>query len=138
VTDDEETHGMADTDKLTVAVLGTGIMGAAMGLSLARVGHTVRAWNRTRAKAAPLTADDAHIAGSPEEAVRGADAVLTMLYDDGAALEVMREAVPGLRSGTVWAQSTTVGIDFLARSSERPERWARPGSPAGRRRLRRS
>jgi 3-hydroxyisobutyrate dehydrogenase len=104
---------MTDTDKLTVAVLGTGIMGAAMGRSLARAGHTVRAWNRTRAKAEPLAADGAHIAGSPVEAVEGADAVLTMLYDGGATLAVMREAAPGLRPGTVWAQSTTVGIDSV-------------------------
>ncbi|MHB9861128.1 NAD(P)-dependent oxidoreductase [Streptomyces sp. YIM S03343] len=104
---------MTDTGKLTVAVLGTGIMGAAMARNIARAGHTVRAWNRTRAKAEPLTADGAHIADSPEEAVRGADVVLTMLYDGGAALEVMREAAPALRPGTVWVQSTTVGIDAV-------------------------
>ena len=45
------------TDKLTVSVLGTGIMGAAMARNLARAGHTVRAWNRTAAKAEPLAAD---------------------------------------------------------------------------------
>ncbi|BFO19362.1 hypothetical protein SHKM778_57500 [Streptomyces sp. KM77-8] len=41
------------TDQLTVSVLGTGIMGAAMARNLLRAGHTVRAWNRTRAKAEP-------------------------------------------------------------------------------------
>lgn len=35
------------TDQLTVSVLGTGIMGAAMARNLVRAGHTVRAWNRT-------------------------------------------------------------------------------------------
>lgn len=38
------------TAKLTVSVLGTGIMGAAMARNLARAGHTVRAWNRSRAR----------------------------------------------------------------------------------------
>jgi 3-hydroxyisobutyrate dehydrogenase len=104
---------MTDTARPTVAVLGTGIMGAAMARSIARAGHTVRAWNRTRPKAEPLAADGAHIASSPQEAVEGADVVLTMLYDGGTALEVMREAAPGLRPGTVWAQSTTVGIDSV-------------------------
>ncbi|MFJ4327590.1 NAD(P)-dependent oxidoreductase [Streptomyces tricolor] len=101
------------TDRLTVSVLGTGIMGAAMARNLARAGHTVRAWNRTRAKAEPLAADGAHIAGTPAEAVEGADVVLTMLYDGPATLDVMREAAPALRSGTAWVQSTTAGIEAI-------------------------
>ncbi|BCM72720.1 MULTISPECIES: NAD(P)-dependent oxidoreductase [Streptomyces] len=101
------------TDQLTVSVLGTGIMGAAMARNLARAGHTVRAWNRTRAKAEPLAADGAHIAGTPAEAVEGADVVLTMLYDGPATLDVMREAAPALRSGTAWVQSTTAGVEAI-------------------------
>ncbi|MFF9486467.1 NAD(P)-dependent oxidoreductase [Streptomyces sp. NPDC014676] len=102
------------TEKLTVSVLGTGIMGAAMARSLLRAGHTVRAWNRTRAKAEPLAADGAHIAGTPAEAVESADVVLTMLYDGPATLETMRQAAPALRRGTVWAQSTTAGVEGVA------------------------
>ncbi|GKQ39377.1 NAD(P)-dependent oxidoreductase [Streptomyces sp. A012304] len=101
------------TDKLIVSVLGTGIMGAAMARNLARAGHTVRAWNRTRAKAEPLTADGVTVTGTPAEAVRGADAVLTMVYDGPAALEAMREAAPALRPGVAWVQSTTAGIDAI-------------------------
>ncbi|WP_320774565.1 NAD(P)-dependent oxidoreductase [Streptomyces sp. CRN 30] len=101
------------TAQLTVSVLGTGIMGAAMARNLARAGHTVRAWNRTRAKAEPLTADGVRVAGTPEEAVQDADAVLTMLYDGPAALDVMREAAPALRPGTAWIQSTTAGLTAL-------------------------
>ena len=102
------------TDNLTVSVLGTGIMGAAMARNLARAGHTVRAWNRTRAKAEPLTAEGITVTDSPAEAVEGADAVLTILYDGPAALEVMREAAPALRPGTAWVQSTTAGIEAIA------------------------
>ncbi len=102
------------TDKLTVSVLGTGIMGAAMARNLARAGHTVRAWNRSRAKAEPLVVDGVFIAGTPAEAVEGADVVLTMLFDGPAALDVMRQAVAALRPGTVWVQSTTAGIEKIA------------------------
>ncbi|MGY4274682.1 NAD(P)-dependent oxidoreductase [Streptomyces sp. M18.1] len=102
------------TDQLTVSVLGTGIMGAAMARNLLRAGHTVRVWNRSRDKAEPLAADGAHVAGGAEEAVRGADAVLTMLYDGPAVLDVMRQAAPGLRPGTAWVQSTTAGVDVVA------------------------
>ncbi|MGV9278797.1 NAD(P)-dependent oxidoreductase [Streptomyces griseosporeus] len=101
------------TDKLTVSVLGTGIMGAAMARNLARAGHSVRVWNRTRAKAEPLTADGATVAATPAEAVRDADVVLTMLYDGDAALAVMRDAAPALRSGTAWVQSTTAGLESV-------------------------
>ncbi|MFJ2932921.1 NAD(P)-dependent oxidoreductase [Streptomyces sp. NPDC087219] len=99
------------TDKLTVGVLGTGIMGAAMARSLLRAGLGVRVWNRTRAKAEPLAADGAYVAGTPDEAVRGADVVLTVLHDGPAVLRTMREAAPGLRPGTAWVQSTTAGIE---------------------------
>ncbi|MER6858644.1 NAD(P)-dependent oxidoreductase [Streptomyces pilosus] len=102
------------TDQLTVSVLGTGIMGAAMARSLARAGHTVRVWNRTRAKAEPLAADGAHVAGTPAEAVESADAVLTVLHDGPATLDTMRRAAPALRPGTVWAQSTTAGTEGVA------------------------
>ncbi|WP_155059379.1 NAD(P)-dependent oxidoreductase [Streptomyces blattellae] len=102
------------TDQLTVSVLGTGIMGAAMARNLAKSGHAVRAWNRTRAKAEPLAADGARVADTPADAVQGADVVLTMLHDGPAALDVMREAAPGLRSGTVWVQSSTTGLDSIA------------------------
>ena len=102
------------TDTLTVTVLGTGIMGAAMARDLLRAGHTVRAWNRTRAKADPLAADGAHVAGAPAEAVESADVVLTMLYDGPATLETMRAAAPALPRGAVWAQCTTSGIEDVA------------------------
>ncbi|CAL9366392.1 NAD(P)-dependent oxidoreductase [Streptomyces sp. enrichment culture] len=102
------------TDKLTVSVLGTGIMGAAMARNLLRAGHTVRAWNRTRAKAAPLAADGAHVADTPEEAVESADVVLTMLYDGPVALGTMRAAAPALPRGAAWAQCTTSGIEDVA------------------------
>ncbi|MFF8861369.1 NAD(P)-dependent oxidoreductase [Streptomyces sp. NPDC015139] len=102
------------TDKPTVSVLGTGIMGAAMARNLCRAGFAVRVWNRTREKAEPLADDGAQVAGTPAEAVEGADVVLTMLHDGNTVLDVMREAAPGLRPGAVWAQCTTAGIDLAA------------------------
>jgi 3-hydroxyisobutyrate dehydrogenase len=101
------------TEKLTVSVLGTGIMGAAMARNLIRAGHTVQAWNRTRAKAEPLAADGARIADTPAQAVRDADVVLTVLLDGPAVLETMRQAAPALRPGTAWVQSTTAGIEAI-------------------------
>ncbi|MEV7681794.1 NAD(P)-dependent oxidoreductase [Streptomyces sp. NPDC088341] len=101
-------------DQLAVAVIGTGIMGAAMARNLCRTGHDVRVWNRTPAKAEALVADGARVAATPAEAVTGADVVLTMVYDGPAALEAMTAAGPGLRPGAIWLQSTTVGAEAVA------------------------
>lgn len=101
------------SDPLSVAVLGTGIMGAPMARNLCGAGLGVRVWNRTRAKAEPLAEAGAHVAGSPREAVEGAGVVLTMLHDGPATAETVRAAAPGLRPGTVWLQCTTAGLDGL-------------------------
>ncbi|MDQ0662168.1 3-hydroxyisobutyrate dehydrogenase [Arthrobacter ulcerisalmonis] len=96
--------------KLTVAVLGTGIMGAAMARNLLRAGHDVSVWNRDGVKTEPLVAEGARSAADPSQAVESADVVLTMLYDAAAVEQVMRSAAPCLRPGTAWVQSTTVGV----------------------------
>lgn len=108
---------MADnnaSDIRSVAVLGTGIMGAAMARNLARAGLDVRVWNRTRARAEPLAADGVRVTDTPAEAVDGADAVLTMLLDGPAALDALRQAAPALPSGALWLQMGTVGAEGLA------------------------
>ena len=64
---------------MRVAVLGTGIMGAPIARNLAAAGHEVRAWNRTPEKADGI--DGVEPAADVAEAVRGADAVVTMLSD---------------------------------------------------------
>lgn len=93
-----------------VTVLGTGIMGAAMARNLLKAGHEVHVWNRDPAKTVPLADAGAQVALSPAEAVRGAEVVLTMLYDFAAVSDVIRQAAPGVRPGTAWVQSTTVGV----------------------------
>ena len=99
---------MADDTK--VAVLGTGIMGAAMARNLLSAGMEVRAWNRSRERAEPLEKDGAEVADNPADAARGANFVLTMLSD----ADVVEEAVGGdvlseLAEDGVWLQMSTVG-----------------------------
>jgi len=105
---------MSEAEVRTVAVLGTGIMGAAMARNIAGAGHAVRAWNRSREKAEALAEDGVHVASTASEAVEGADIVLTMLHDGPAVLDVIRQAAPGLRPGVAWVQSTTAGLEDVA------------------------
>ena len=101
---------MAD-NRTSVAVLGTGIMGAAMARNLLAAGMEVRAWNRSREKAEPLADDGATVANSAAEAAEGADFVLTMLADADVIEEVVGDggALSALADGGVWLQMSTVG-----------------------------
>ncbi len=110
-----------------VAVLGTGIMGAAMARNLLSAGLAVAVWDRSTAATAPLSDAGAMVAGSAAAAVRDASVVITMLptaevvgsviFDDGVA-DAFSEAA-------VWAQMGTIGqaatAEFAARlGRERP------------------
>ena len=97
-------------ENTTVALLGTGIMGAAMARNLLGAGMEVRAWNRSTEKAEPLADDGATVAEDATEAARGADFLLTMLADADAIEEVVGDGVlQALAEGAVWLQMSTVG-----------------------------
>jgi 3-hydroxyisobutyrate dehydrogenase len=97
-------------DDTTVAVLGTGIMGAAMARNLLASGKQVRAWNRSREKAEPLENDGAEVVDDPRDAARGADFLITMLDDTDAVEEAVGgDVLPQLAEEGVWLQMSTVG-----------------------------
>jgi len=74
---------------LKIAVLGTGMMGLPMARRLARAGHEVHAWNRTRAKAEPLAADGVSIHDQAADAVRGVDFAVSLLENGAIVGEVL-------------------------------------------------
>jgi 3-hydroxyisobutyrate dehydrogenase len=102
----------------TVALLGTGTMGAGMARNIAAAGLPLRVWNRTRARAEPLADTGAQVADSPADAVRGADIVITMLFDTASVRSSLEEARDGLGPGTVLLQQSTVGVDGTAELAE--------------------
>src|ERR1700759_2995026 len=92
----KEVEDILMSDQPTVALLGTGIMGTGMGRNIVAAGMPLQVWNRTREKAAPLQEAGATVADSPADAVRGADVVITMLFDTDSVEETLREAADGL------------------------------------------
>jgi 3-hydroxyisobutyrate dehydrogenase len=104
---------------LTVAVLGTGVMGGPMARNIARAGLAVRAWNRTIDRARDLEGDGATVVERPEDAVDGADVALTMLADAPATLDVAEAILPALGPDAIWLQAGTVGIEPTERCIER-------------------
>jgi 3-hydroxyisobutyrate dehydrogenase len=102
-----------------ITVLGAGsTMGLPMARNLARAGFDVRAWNRTGEKARPLEEDGVRVFESPAQAADGADVLLTMLSDSGAVLDVVEDALPSVREGTVWLQMSTIGEVGTERCAE--------------------
>ena len=100
---------------LTVAFLGTGVMGAPMARNIAGEGLNVRVWNRTTERARPLEAAGATVGEEPAHAVDGADVVVTMLSDVGPTLEVAEAVLAATAPDAIWAQMGTIGIEGTER-----------------------
>jgi 3-hydroxyisobutyrate dehydrogenase len=102
----------------TVAMLGTGIMGAAMARRMRARGMEVRAWNRHRERGEPLALDGISVVASPRVAAQGADVVVTMQSDAPAVEATMvgpEGALSALGREAVWLQTSTVGIEGCQR-----------------------
>jgi 3-hydroxyisobutyrate dehydrogenase len=90
-------------------------MGAGMARSMCRAEVDVTVWNRTRERAEPLREVGATVSDTVADAVSGADAVVTMLYDENAIYDIADELLGALGPDAVWIQSSTVGPDGMGR-----------------------
>jgi 3-hydroxyisobutyrate dehydrogenase-like beta-hydroxyacid dehydrogenase len=94
-----------------VAFIGLGRMGHGMAGRYLDAGFTVSVWNRSKAKADDLIARGARWADSPADAADGADAVVTMVADDGASRTVwigQDGAATKMKSGALAIECSTV------------------------------
>ena len=73
----------------TIGVLGLGNMGSRIARRYLDAGHDVVVWNRTRAKADPLSDDGARVAATPADVAGNVEVAITMLADPGALLDVV-------------------------------------------------
>ncbi|MFY9345223.1 MAG: NAD(P)-binding domain-containing protein [Planctomycetota bacterium] len=83
----------------TIALLGTGLLGAGMVENLLAKGHTVRIWNRSRGKLAPLLGKGAIAGADPADCARSASRVHLVLAEDTAVEAVLPALLPGLGKG---------------------------------------
>jgi 3-hydroxyisobutyrate dehydrogenase-like beta-hydroxyacid dehydrogenase len=106
---------------MRVAVFGMGNMGRAFATRALERGHDVTVWNRSSGKADDLVANGAVEAASPRTAVSGADAVLVVVADDAAVLDVCLGddgALATLGPATVLANISTVSPGTARRLAE--------------------
>jgi len=98
-------------DHPTVAVLGTGLMGAPMAGRLLRAGYPVTVWNRTPARARKLEAEGAVVASAPSAALAASRCVVLMLRDGPVIDDVLFDdpKTRGKLAGRTVLQMGTIG-----------------------------
>ena len=107
----------------TIAFLGTGLMGTGFIRRARANGLTVRAWNRSAAKAQALAANDAAgvtACAIAAEAVRGAERIHLSLADDASVDAVFEPLAGALPAGAWVVDHTTTAVRPTA---ERVARW---------------
>lgn len=92
---------------MDVGFIGLGLMGRAMARNLARAGHRVRAWNRSRVKGV----EGVEVVETLADAF-DADAAFTMLADDGAIRSVVLDTdlLSHARPGLAHVVSSTISV----------------------------
>ena len=94
----------------TVAFIGLGAMGSRMAMNLQAAGHTLRVYNRDKAKSKPFSDKGIDVFDSPAAAVKGAEFVCSIVSDDLATREVMLGAsgvLSAATKGTIILDSST-------------------------------
>ena len=98
-----------------VAFLGLGVMGFPMAGWLAKKGHAITVYNRTKAKAEKWCGQHGGTAaGSPAEAAAGAEIVFSCVGDDPDLREIALGSggvIASMRKGSVYVDHTTASAD---------------------------
>ena len=106
---------------MRITVLGMGNMGRAFAARAVETGHQTTIWNRTPGRVADLVASGAIESNTSTEAVAGADAVLVVLADDAAVLDVCLGddgVLAALGPDAVFADVSTVSPETARRLAE--------------------
>jgi 3-hydroxyisobutyrate dehydrogenase len=111
--------------KLRITFIGIGVMGGPMAGHLAKAGHSLTVYNRTRAKADAWAAQyGGAAAATPAEAAEGADVVLSCVGndDDLAQVTLGRDgAFRAMRKGALFVDHTTVSARIARQLSVEAE-----------------
>jgi 3-hydroxyisobutyrate dehydrogenase len=95
----------------TIAFIGLGNMGGPMAANLVKTGHKVIAFDLVAASRDQAKADGAAIAESSVAAVKGAEAVITMLPAGRHVISVWNEAVPSMTKGALIIDCSTIDVE---------------------------
>ncbi|MCP9910818.1 NAD(P)-dependent oxidoreductase [Cyanobium sp. BA20m-p-22] len=127
---------------MEITLVGSGLLGTAIGERLLARGYRLHVWNRRQERAQTLVAAGAQLASSPAEAVTAGELVITVLSDGPITAEVLLNqagtALPGrlvLQVATIApAESRDLAIALQQRGArylETPVLGSRPEALAG-------
>ena len=100
---------MKNEDK--IGLIGTGILGNAVGLHLLESNFTLTVYNRTKEKTVELKKNGAIIADSPKEVAKSSNLVITCVKDASAVRDVSFKKngiIEGKHEGLVVADMSTI------------------------------
>lgn len=106
---------------MRVTILGMGNMGQAFATRALEKGHQTTVWNRTPGRVAALVRNGAIEADTPVAAATGAEAVLVVLADDAAVIDVCLGddgVLASLEPHAVFANISTVSPETARRLAE--------------------
>ena len=108
--------------KLNLAFIGLGVMGGPMAGHLARAGHEVTVFNRTRAKADAWVAKyGGKSAATPQDAAKDAAIVFSCVGNDDDLREITvgeHGAFAGMKRGAIFADHTTASAQVAVELAE--------------------
>jgi 3-hydroxyisobutyrate dehydrogenase len=104
---------------MSVAFVGLGAMGIHMARNLSRAGLLTAVWNRTPDKARQLAAELKVAAPATlAELASQIDAVVSCVSADADVLEVVRGLSPGLKSGALMLDCSTIGAETARQAAQ--------------------
>ena len=105
-----------------IGLVGTGMLGEAVGLHLLESGHSLTAYNRTKSKTANLEKNGATIADTPKNVAESSELVITCVKDADAVGQILfgqDGIVAGKHEGLTVAEMSTINPSNAIQNSKR-------------------
>ena len=105
-----------------IGLVGTGMLGEAVGLHLMKSGHSLVAYNRTKSKTSNLEKNGAIISDTPKHVAESSELVITCVKDADAVDDVLFAQdgiVAGNHDGLVVAEMSTINPSNAMQNSKR-------------------
>ena len=105
-----------------IGLVGTGMLGEAVGLHLMKSGHSLIAYNRTKSKTSNLEKNGAIISDTPKHVAESSELVITCVKDADAVDDVLFAQdgiVAGNHDGLVVAEMSTINPSNAMQNSKR-------------------
>ena len=105
-----------------IGLVGTGMLGEAVGLHLLESGHSLTAYNRTKSKTASLEKNGATISDTPKNVAESSELVITCVKDADAVGQILfgqDGIVAGKHEGLTVVEMSTINPNNAIQNSKR-------------------